>query len=437
MFDRSTWRTHVGKRLDAFARNPQQDIILGGSTSLLVHLAMCTLEPFLHAFEEEPIRAIQVLSSIIDGPGANMLVKRADALHYQMGRMLDQELRNNADMRADIEALIVAIDTIHIVRQRMHGAREEWFRTTLTQELNTYPESEFVQIRRRLRDRWKSFYDIFRELRQRQGSYTQEDLILLYVGLNDSASNVRAEAARRLGEYAWTPPERLVAKLLHVALYDRDLETRNAAARALGSLRDRIASPHLLDSLIRHMESQDRFVRSATALLLAELGEFAGTTSLVDKLVSLLKDADHYTREAAACALGRMGPAAVTSEVMQALTEALQDVNEDVHGASLDSLTQLRELRSVMLEQTTRPASGGQQNTPGAARQQPQPPTQPGRNDAPAQPPDDDNDGDAAREESSSSQPSAHAAHQNTAERPRDSRDASLVQVELGRARPA
>ncbi|NJK82425.1 MAG: HEAT repeat domain-containing protein, partial [Chloroflexaceae bacterium] len=243
MFDRSLWRTQVGKRLDSFARNPQQDIILGGSPSLLVHLAMCTLEPFLLAFEEEPIAAIKVLSSIADGPGANMLVKRSGSLHYQMGRMLDQELRNNAELRRDVEALIVSIDTIHLVRQRLYGSREEWFRTTLSQELHTYPESEFAQIRRRLRDRWKSFYDIFRELRQRHGSYTQEDLILLYVGLNDSASHVRAEAARRLGEYAWTPPEKLIAKLLHVALYDRDLETRNAAARALGSLRDRIASP--------------------------------------------------------------------------------------------------------------------------------------------------------------------------------------------------
>lgn len=434
MFDRSTWRTQVGKRLDSFARSPQQDIVLGGSTSLLVHLAMCTLEPFLHAFEEEPIRAIQVLSSIIHGPGANMLVKRAGALHYQMGRMLDQELRNNADLRADIEALIVAIDTIHLVRQRLHGAREEWFRTTLTQELNTYPESEFAQIRRRLRDRWKSFYDIFRELRQRQGSYTQEDLILLYVGLNDSASNVRAEAARRLGEYAWTPPERLIAKLLHVALYDRGLETRNAAARALGALRDRIASPHLLDSLIRHMESQDRFVRSATALLLAELGEFAGTTSLVDKLVSLLKDDDHYTREAAACALGRMGPAAVVPEVMQALTEALQDVNEDVHGASLDSLTQLRELRAVLLEQTTRPASSGQPHTPAAPRPKSPPPTQTPGDASPPRSPDDDNDGDAAREDNPAPSSSSHARQKASTEKPRET---SLVQVELGRARPA
>ncbi len=357
MFDRSTWRTHVGKRLDIFARHPQQDVILSGATSLLSHLAICTLEPFLLEFEREPIAAVQALAGIARGPGANLIVKQAPYLRYQSGRLLDLQLRNSPELRADLEAIIVAIDTIHLVRQRLHGSRADWFSTTLTHELNTYPAGEFVHLRRRLRDRWKSFYDIFRELRQRQGSYTQEDLILLYVGLNDSASNVRAEAARRLGEYAWTPPEKLVAKLVHVALHDRDLETRNAAARALGGLRDRIASPYLLDTLHRQLASADKFVRSATALLLAELGDLAGTTDLINKLTMLLSDEDPYTREAAACALGRMGPSAVRPDVMEALTQALQDVNEHVHGAALDSLTQLRELRTVLLQNPGRSPS--------------------------------------------------------------------------------
>jgi hypothetical protein len=357
MFDRSTWRTQLGKRLDIFARNPQQDVILSGATSLLSHLAGCTLQPFLNQFEREPIVAVQVLASIAQGSGANSLVKRATTLHYQAARLLEQELRNAPALRADIEAIMVAMDTIHLVRQRLHGSREDWFRHTLTNELKTYPSNEFLQLRRRLYDRWQSFYDIFRELRQRQGSYTQEDLILLYVGLNDSSSNVRAEAARRLGEYAWTPPEKLISKLIHVALYDRDLETRNAAARALGALRERIASPHLMESIGQHLSSNDKFVRSAASLLLAELGELAGTEQLVDKLVALLSDADPYTREAAACALGRMGTAAVRAEVMNALTQALQDASDQVHGAALESLTQLRELRNVLTAHPNRPGT--------------------------------------------------------------------------------
>jgi hypothetical protein len=267
---------------------------------------------------------------------------------------------------------MVAMDTVHLVRQRLHGSRADWFKSTFTTELKTYPADEFMHLRRRLRDRWQSFYDIFRELRQRQGSYTQEDLILLYVGLNDSASNVRAEASRRLGEYAWTPPEKLISKLIHVAMYDRDLETRNAAARALGALRDRIASPHLVESIGQHLSSNDKFVRSAASLLLAELGELAGTEPLVNKLVTLLSDTDSYTREAAACALGRMGTAAVRAEVMNALTQALQDANEQVHGAALDSLTQLRELRNVLAHPgrpgTTPLAPSGTQKHPPRAR---------------------------------------------------------------------
>lgn len=380
MFDRSAWRTQVGKRLDIFARNPEQDVALNGSTSLLVHLVVCTLQPLLIEFAREPIAAVQTLASITQGPGANAIVKRATYLRYQGARLLEQELRTNPELRTDIELVMVAVDTIHLVRQRLYGSREDWFRNTLTAELNSYPSGAFTQIRRRLRDSWKSFYDIFRDLRQRRGNYTQEDLILLYVGLNDSASGVRAEAARRLGEYGWTPPEKLVSKLIHVALYDADLETRNAAARALGSLRDRITSPHLIESIGQHLTDKDRFVRSAAALLLAELGELAGTETLVDKLAELLRDLDHYTREAAACALGRMGGAAVRSEVMSALTQALEDENEDVHGAALESLTQLRELRANMTHRPERstaplspPAAEGNKNGPpgGAIRENP------------------------------------------------------------------
>jgi hypothetical protein len=353
VFDRSIWRAHVGKRLDAFARNPQQDLALSGSPSLLAHLAACTLHPFLTEFEQRPISAVQVLGSITSGDGANQIVRQAVALRYQTGRLLDMELRHSAAMRTDIERLMIAVDTIHQVRQRLHGWREDWFRNTLDRELHTHPANEFVQIRRRLSERWKSFYDIFRDLKQRRGNYTQEDLILLYVGLNDSASNVRAEAARRLGEYAATPHEKLVAKLIQVALYDRDLETRNAAARALGALRERIVSPHLIESIGKHLSDKDRFVRSAASLLLAELGEIAGKEPLIGKLTNLLDDSDPYTREAAACALGRMGPAAVNPKVMSALTEALQDYNEHVHDAALDSLTRLRNLRTMLYQKTT------------------------------------------------------------------------------------
>jgi hypothetical protein len=358
MFDRSTWRTQVGKRLDTFARRPQQDMYLSGAPSLLTHLTMCTLQPFLREYESEPIKAVQVLAAMADGAGANILVRRIRHLRYQGARILDQELRHGAEFRADIERLLVSIDTIHLVRQRLHGTRADWFTSQLTSELNSFSPTAFPQLRRRLHDRWKSFYDIFRELRQRQGSYTPQDLILLYVGLNDSASSVRAEASRRLGEYAWVPHEKLVSKLIHVALYDHDLETRNAAARALGALREHVASPHLLDSMVQHLESSDRFVRSAAALLLAELGELAGTMPLINSLVALLSDDDHYAREAAACALGRIGGAAVRPDVMNALTHALEDTSEDVHGAALVALTHLREIRTTMLRHTTKPTPG-------------------------------------------------------------------------------
>lgn len=356
MFNRSLWRLQVGKRLDIFARNPQQDLQLSGTQSLLAHLTACTLHPFLNEYERQPIAAIQTLADMANGEGANRLVNQARKLRYQAGRILQRDLQSSSELRADIENIMMGIDTIHLVRQRLHSSRADWFCSTLSSELNTYPVHEFAQIRRRLNDNWKSFYDIFRELRQRRGQYTHEDLILMYVGLNDSSSGVRAEAARRLGEYSLLPPDKLVGKLIQVCLYDQDLETRTAAARALGTLRERIITPQLIQSLSRYLACEDRFVRSSAAMLVAELGELAAQEHLIEQLTGLLNDPDFYVREAAAYALGRMGPAAVRQDVMQALTTALRDPHEDVHGTALESLQNLRELRASMRTTRTVPA---------------------------------------------------------------------------------
>lgn len=369
MFDRTIWRTQVSKRLDTFARNPQQDLSLSGATSLLGHLAAITLRPFLEAYTEEPIAAVQVLASIADGPGANQIVKRAAHLRYQAARMLSQDLRTSSELRADIERILIATDTIYLVRQRLVGSSATWFDNTMLAELSFFPHTEFQHMRRRLSENSKSFYDIFRELRQRKGNYNHEDLILLFVGLNDSSSGIRAEAARRLGEYASDPPEALVKRLIHMAIYDRDLETRNAAARAMGSLRDRIVSPQIVNEMSEHLSRPDRFVRSSTALLLVELGEMAGTREVVQLLTQLLTDDDHYVREAAARALGRMGTIATTNDVMQALTVALQDTNADVHDAALDALTTLRELRASAQRESVAPIP------PSAAGSRDRPPT--------------------------------------------------------------
>ncbi len=349
MFNRSLWRKQLGKRLDIFARNPKQDIALNGSSSLIAHLAACTMRPFLDAYVREPVLAVQALATITNGPGANELVRRAARMRYQATRLINQEMRNNPAVRVDIERVMVAMDTISLVQQRLHGSQNHWFSRTLASELSGYAPEEFTHLRRRIHDNSKSFYDVFRVLRQRRGSYTHEDLILLYFGLNDSAPGVRAEAARRLGEYAWTPPEKLVNKLMHVALYDHDLVTRVAAARALGSLRDRIVSPDFLHTLSQHLDNSDRFVRSSTAMLLGELGELAGTEELVDQLTELLYDMDNYVREAAACTLGRMGMAALKPNVMDGLVNALE--HEDVHGAAVASLTELRELKASLAVQ--------------------------------------------------------------------------------------
>ena len=300
MFDHETWRRDIATRLNTFARNPRQDLQLAGAPTLLGYLVTRTVEPFLDAFQREPIAAVLALAEITRGTGADQLVLRATRLRYPSAAQLDRDLRTSADLRMAAEQLLIELQTLPAVRQRLNAAREQWLRNTLELELDQFP-GEFVQLRRVLSDpSWQTAL----------------------------------------------PPALLVKALVRVAIHDCDAETRYAAARSIGMLRDRITSPHLLDYLSGCLFDEDNFVRSAAALVLGQLGELAGAPALVKNLTGLLDDRDTYAREAAARALGRIGRVAATTEVLAALQCAAENGEIAVHEAASESLLHLRELRS-------------------------------------------------------------------------------------------
>jgi hypothetical protein len=345
MFDQDTWRRQIADRLSGFARNPRQEMQLAGAPSLLSFLVTRTLEPFLEAFQREPIAAVLTLAGIAHTPGADQIVQRATRLRYQSAPQLDRELRAGKEIRATVERLLIELHTVALVRQRLNGGREDWLRGTLERELDAFP-GEFGQLRRALSDPgWHTRSEALRALRARNGRYTPADLVLIHDGLTDGAAHVRATAARMLGMIAEPPGALLQKTLVRVALHDCDAETRCAAARAIGMLREYVASPQLLDHLSACLFNEDSFVRSAAALALGELGELAGAPLLVKNLTVLLADSDPYTREAAARSLGRLGPAAAAPEVLAALTKAIEDSEISVHEAASDSLAHLREIR--------------------------------------------------------------------------------------------
>lgn len=357
MFDQESWRAAIVERLAAFGRNPNQDVQLTGTSSLLVYLCVRTIEPFIDAFQIEPIAAVLTLADIHRGQGANHLVRRAAALRYQSTRMLERELYALPELRKVLEALMLNFHTLHLARERLSSSRDEWLRLTLMRELSTFDDSEFAELRRTLSDSgWHARYDAIRNLRLRRGSYTSADLVLLQDGLSDSAANVRSAAARMLGSFADTPPPVLIKGLARLAIHDSDQETRYAAARALGALRERIVSPQLLDQLAGHLADQDHFKRSAAAMALGLFGDLAGSPALIQHLVLLLLDTDSYVREAAAHALGQIGAPAAIPDVLNGLTQAMQDSDSNVHDAALDALMRLRELRTTLAQQSVHAA---------------------------------------------------------------------------------
>lgn len=346
MFDRKVWRSQIDERINGFARDPWQDVQLIGGSSLLAYLVMRTLEPFLDTFEHAPIDAVCTLADITDGQGANYIVRHARRMRFQSARLFDRDLHAKADFRTAMESLMIALETITLVRQRLNSDRAVWFRNKLLNELMMYDSTEFTRLRQVLEDpSWRPLHDIIRGLRQRHGDYSPADMILLREGLNDSTPRVRAEAARRIGEFIGMPAEQLIVKLLDVALYDCDAEPRNAAACAFGKLRDRISSKQLLDELAIKLLDKDKFVRSSTARVIEELGELACNMTIIEKLVTIVgnENEDAYAREAAACALGHLGNGAATPDVIRVLTQTSQTAEAvSVHDATLTALIKLR-----------------------------------------------------------------------------------------------
>lgn len=347
MFDHEIWRRQIAERLSNFARNPRQELQLAGSPGLLCYLVARTFEPFLEAFQNEPIAAVLSLAAITCGPGADQIVRRAIRFRYQSAAQVDRELRASHDIRLAVEQLLIALRTISFVQQRLNESREDWFRLTLSHELNAFP-GEFLELRRTFVDTsWQSRVEMFRELRKRKGYYTPADLVLIQDGLGDSAAQVRATAARMIGLITELPSAQLTRTLVRVALHDSDAETRFAAARSLGMLREHVTSPQLLDHLSACLFDEDAFVRSAAALTLGQLGELASAPMLVRNLARLLIDQDPYTREAAARALGQIGPSAANPEVLAALASAAQDSDPNVHEAASETLVHLQSLHTA------------------------------------------------------------------------------------------
>lgn len=345
MFDQATWRRQIAEQLNGFARNPRQEMQLAGAPSMISYLVARTLAPFLEAFQREPIAAVLTLAAISHTPGADQIVQRATRLRYQSAAQIDRELRASREMRVTVEQLLLELQTIALVRQRLNGSREEWVRTSLDRELELFA-SEFSQLRQALNDPgWQTRSDALRALRSRKGRYSPADLVLIHDGLTDSAAHVRAAAARMLGQIAEPPGALLQKTLVRVALHDSDAETRIAAARAIGMLREYLASPQLLEQISACLFSDDSFVRSASALVLGELGDMVSAPLLIKHLSRLLTDRDPYAREAAARALGRIGVAAATPEVFDALQQAIEDDEVTVHEAASDALSRLRDVR--------------------------------------------------------------------------------------------
>jgi hypothetical protein len=346
MFDLERWRQEAQQRLRPFLQRPRQEPVLVGTSSLFTYLAVRTLEPFLEAYQDDPIAGTLALATITRAPGANTLIRMATQLRYQGALLLRRELYASGPLRATLEQILLQLGVIDLVKQGLNDTQCEWFRLTLQHEIEPWTmNGELRGVQQALASPpWQLRYATIQSLRDRDGTYSPDELAMLQGGLQDTSSHVRAAAARGLGHMRGTIPMSVRQSLLDAALHDRDLGARYAAARALGTLRDHIISDDLIELLVTALFDEDSFVRSAASLVLGQLGEQIARPVVIDSLISVLKDRDPYAREASAQALGRLGLPAATRETLSALGEALLDTDYYVHEAALNAIARLRPL---------------------------------------------------------------------------------------------
>ena len=136
--------------------------------------------------------------------------------------------------------------------------------------------------------------------------------------LSDPDANVRARAARALGQHR----VHAAATVLRTALGDEDADVRKRAAWALGRIRDDAS----VDSLLNLLRDPVQEVRERAAWALGALRN----PTAVDGLVAALKDADAAVQERIAWALGRIRDPRATRGLIAALTLIVGDALHEV-----------------------------------------------------------------------------------------------------------
>ncbi len=157
-----------------------------------------------------------------------------------------------------------------------------------------------------------------------------------------------ADAVGYLGEAVATP--NVLDRLLRL-LSDEDKNVRSSAARALRALNDAAATPEVVDVLLALLSDSDKGcdvrysaveadVRSFAAKTLGYLGKVA-MTKVMDALLALLSDKDRIVRSSAAAALGNLGTTAAKPQILEALLSLLSDKDSGVRSSAAVALGNL------------------------------------------------------------------------------------------------
>jgi HEAT repeat protein len=172
---------------------------------------------------------------------------------------------------------------------------------------------------------------------------TNEVITKLVSGLGDKNHEVRGSvcsALRTIGEKG--AMNEVITKLVS-GLGDKNHEVRGSVFSALRTIGEKAATNEVITKLVIAVEDKSDDVRGSACNALGNMGEKATTNEVITKLVSALGDESASVRASACHALKNIGEKAVTNEVITKLVSAIEDKSDDVRGSACSALGLLGE----------------------------------------------------------------------------------------------
>lgn len=129
----TTWQHTVTSELNGWRQRMQR----AGVTSVYGFLSAASVWPVVQAAQGGDWGALGALGAVVASVGSNLLANRIQGWKDEAdgARQLSAQLANEPQLRAELDAILQALDTFTRAREALPEADRQWFVDTLQKEL--------------------------------------------------------------------------------------------------------------------------------------------------------------------------------------------------------------------------------------------------------------------------------------------------------------